>query len=342
MHKIILIPGDGIGPEVTEAARSIIEASGAAIDWDIQNAGEGTIKSMGTPLPEVVVESIREKKVALKGPITTPVGPGFQSVNVALRKSLDLYANVRPCRSFSGIDTPFKNVDLVIVRENTEDLYSGLDRMVNPDKAESIKIITRQGSERILRYAFKYAVENNRDAVTAVHKANIMKCTDGLFLSTAQEVSKEFPDIKFDDKIIDALCADLVMKPDKYDVLVLPNLYGDIVSDLCSGLVGGLGVTPGCNIGRDIAVFEPVHGSAPGIAGQNKANPVASILSGVLMLKYIGEEEAARRIEDSVISVLQESEYRTEDLGGNMGTKEFTQTVINNMGREGPIKGNYR
>ncbi len=333
MHKIILIPGDGIGPEVTEAAQSIIEASGADIDWEVQHAGEGTIKSAGTPLPEVVVESIREHKVALKGPITTPVGSGFQSVNVALRKNLDLYANIRPCKTYNGIDTPFKNVDLVIVRENTEDLYSGMDRMVNPDRAESIKIITRQGSERILHYAFEYAVENNRKAVTAVHKANIMKCTDGLFLSTAQEVSKGFPGIKFDNKIIDALCADLVMKPDKYDVLVLPNLYGDIVSDLCSGLVGGLGITPGCNIGRDIAVFEPVHGSAPGIAGQNKANPIATILSGVLMLKYIGEEKAARRIEDSVISVLQENTCRTEDLGGSMGTKEFTQIVIKNMDR---------
>lgn len=328
MHNITLIPGDGIGPEVTEAAKRVIDASGAKISWDIQEAGLPALKSDGTPLPDRVIESVRRNRVALKGPIATPVGDGHRSVNVALRKTLDLYANLRLCKSIPGVKSRYENIDLVIVRENTEDLYAGPDCMVNDDVAESIKVITRKGSERIVRYAFEYAVRENRRKVTAVHKANIMKCTDGLFLNVARETAKDFPVIEFDDRIIDALCMELVMTPEKYDVLVLPNLYGDIVSDLCSGLAGGLGVTPGVNIGRDIMLFEPVHGSAPDIAGQDRANPTAAILCGALMLRSIKEDGPADRIENALFSVIREKRVLTPDLGGECGTAQFAVAVI--------------
>ena len=327
-YNITLIPGDGIGPEVTDSARKIIEASGVKINWDIQEAGGRVLNSEGTPLPERVIDSIKKNKIALKGPIATPVGGGFRSVNVTLRKELDLYANVRPCKTFPGIASRYDNVDLIIVRENTEDLYAGIEKMIDEDSAEGIKIITRSGSERIARYAFEYAVREKRKKVTAVHKANIMKMTDGLFLSTARDVAAGFPEIQFDDKIIDALCMELVMKPERFDVLVLPNLYGDIVSDLCSGLVGGLGVTPGVNIGRDSAIFEPVHGTAPDIAGKDLANPMAAILSGVLMLKYIQETKSADQIEKALHSVIKKGKDITPDLGGKSGTSDFTRAVI--------------
>ena len=327
-YNITLIPGDGIGPEVTDSAIKIIEACGVKIDWDIQEAGGRVLNSEGTPLPERVINSIKKNKIALKGPIATPIGGGFKSVNVTLRKELDLYANVRPCKTFPGIASRYDNVDLIIVRENTEDLYAGIEKMIDADSAEGIKIITRSGSERIVRYAFEYAVREKRKKVTAVHKANIMKLTDGLFLSTARDVAAGFPEIRFDDKIIDALCMELVMRPENFDVLVLPNLYGDIVSDLCSGLVGGLGVTPGVNIGRESAIFEPVHGTAPDIAGKDMANPMAAILSGVLMLKYIGETKAAKKIENALLSVIKKGKIVTSDLGGKAGTKAFTDAVI--------------
>jgi isocitrate dehydrogenase (NAD+) len=278
-------------------------------------------------LPVQVIESIKKNRVALKAPVTTPVGSGFRSVNVALRKELDLYANFRPCRTFPGIESRYENIDLIIVRENTEDLYAGIERMVDEDTAESIKIITRKGSERIVRFACEYALAHGRKKVTAVHKANIMKCTDGLFLEVARSVAKDYPSLVFDDKLVDALCMDLVMIPETYDVLVLPNLYGDIVSDLCSGLVGGLGVSPGANIGIQCSVFEPVHGSAPEIAGKNIANPAALILSGALMLRHINETAAGDRLENAVINVIREGNVRTADLGGNAGTLEFADAV---------------
>ncbi|HEY8989820.1 MAG TPA: isocitrate/isopropylmalate family dehydrogenase, partial [Candidatus Limnocylindrales bacterium] len=280
-HRVTLIPGDGIGPELAEATRRVLEATGVGFDWEYQAAGEAMIAEHGTPLPDAVLDSIRRNKVALKGPITTPVGGGFRSVNVTLRQVLGLYANLRPARSIKGLQTRYDDVDLVIVRENTEDLYAGIEHMVGPDAAESIKIITRAASERIARYAFDYAVANGRHKVTAVHKANIMKLSDGLFLESCRTVAEDYDGrIEFEDRIVDNMCMQLVQKPDLYDVLVLPNLYGDIVSDLCAGLVGGLGVAPGANIGIEAAVFEAVHGSAPKYAGQNKANPTALILSG--------------------------------------------------------------
>ncbi len=329
-YNITLIPGDGIGAEVTEAARRVIEASGVNINWDIRIAGEASASKTGNPLSNDVIESIRKNRVALKGPLATPVGGGYKSATVTLRKSLDLYANVRPCKTFPGIKSRYEDVDVVIVRENTEDLYTGIEKIVG-ENAEAIKVITRKGSERIARYAFEYAAREKRKKVTAVHKANIMKITDGLFLKTAREVAAGFPEIQFEDKIVDALCMELVMKPEKFDVLVLPNLYGDIVSDLCSGLVGGLGVTPGFNIGHNIALFEPVHGTAPDIAGKDMANPMATILSGVLMLRFIGEAEAAGKIEKALLSVIKEGKAITPDLGGTGGTKNFTDAVINSL-----------
>jgi len=328
MHIITLIPGDGIGPEVVEATRRVIEATGVAVTWDIHQAGESVMASRGTPLPHDVIEAIKKNRVALKGPITTPVGQGFRSVNVALRKELDLYANLRPCKSYPGVPTRYQDVDLVIVRENTEDLYAGVEHMVGEDAAESIKIITRKGSERIVRFAFEYALREGRRKVTAVHKANIMKCTDGLFLSVARSVAEQYPTIAFEDMIVDAMCMKLVQSPHQYDVLVMPNLYGDIVSDLCSGLVGGLGMAPGANIGAGIAVFEPVHGSAPRRAGQNIANPTATMLSGVLMLKHIGETQAAARLEQAIAEVLKEGKSVTYDLGGTATTSGFADAVI--------------
>src|SRR5690242_208774 len=332
-HRVTLIPGDGIGPELAEASRRVLDATGIGFDWEVVDAGEAVMERHGTPLPDHVLESIKRNKVALKGPITTPVGEGFRSVNVTLRQALGLYANLRPARSIQGIETRYEDVDLVIVRENTEDLYAGIEHMVGPDAAESIKIITRAASERIARFAFEYAVANGRKKVTAVHKANIMKLSDGLFLESCATVARDYEGrVEFEDRIVDNMCMQLVQKPELYDVMVLPNLYGDIVSDLCAGLVGGLGVAPGANIGVDGAVFEPVHGSAPKYAGQNKANPTAMILSGVLMLRHLGEQAAAERVEDAVRGVIAEGTATTYDLGGQAGTSEFADAIVARLG----------
>jgi isocitrate dehydrogenase (NAD+) len=337
-HRVTLIPGDGIGPELAEATRRVLEATGVGFDWEYQEAGEAMIAEHGTPLPDAVLESIRRNKVALKGPITTPVGGGFRSANVTLRQALGLYANVRPARSMKGLDTRYEDVDLVIVRENTEDLYAGIEHMVGPDAAESIKIITRAASERIARYAFEYAVANGRRKVTAVHKANIMKLSDGLFLESCRTVAADYEGrIEFEDRIVDNMCMQLVQKPDLYDVMVLPNLYGDIVSDLCAGLVGGLGVAPGANIGTEAAVFEPVHGSAPKYAGLNKANPTALILSGVLMLRHLGEQAAAEQVETALRAVIAEGRRTTYDLGGEAGTSQFADAIIERLGAGSPV-----
>ena len=332
-YAVTLIPGDGIGPELAEAAKQVLEATGIGFDWDVQQAGEATIASEGTPLPDRVVESIRRNGTAIKGPITTPVGSGFRSVNVGLRQALGLYANVRPARSMKGVASRYDNIDLIIVRENTEDLYAGIEHRVGPDAAESIKIITRAASQRIARYAFDYAVKNGRRKVTAVHKANIMKLSDGLFLESCQQVAAEYAGrVEFEDRIVDNMCMQLVQKPELYDVLVLPNLYGDIVSDLAAGLVGGLGVAPGANIGEQAAVFEPVHGSAPKYAGQNKANPTALILSGALMLRHLGETAAADAVESAVREVVAEGTTVTYDLGGSAGTRQFGEAVATRVG----------
>ena len=331
-YAVTLIPGDGIGPELADATRVVLEATGIGFDWDIQQAGEATIAAEGTPLPDRVIDSIRRNSIAIKGPITTPVGSGFRSVNVGLRQALELYANVRPARTMKGVTTRFDAIDLIIVRENTEDLYAGIEHRVGPDAAESIKIITRAASQRIARYAFEYAVKNGRRKVTAVHKANIMKLSDGLFLESCQQVAAEYEGrVAFEDRIVDNMCMQLVQKPELYDVLVLPNLYGDIVSDLAAGLVGGLGVAPGANIGERAAVFEPVHGSAPKYAGQNKANPTALILSGALMLRHLGELAAADAVESAVREVIAEGRTVTYDLGGSAGTREFGEAVARSV-----------
>lgn len=330
MHNITLINGDGIGPEISDAVVKIIEASGVKINWDIQTAGEDVIEREGTPLPERVLNSIKKNKVALKAPVTTPIGKGFRSVNVQLRKELDLYANLRPCKNLPNVKTCFENVDIVVVRENTEDLYAGIERMVDEDTAESIKIITRQASEHIAKFAFDYAVKNGRKEVCVVTKANIMKLSDGLFLDTYRKVAEKFPHIKQREILVDNLCMQLVQNPNQFDVLVLPNLYGDIVSDLCAGLIGGLGVAQGANIGYECAVFEPVHGSAPDIKGQNKANPTALLLSAIEMLKYIKEFDFAEKIERALFKTLENGQC-TADLGGNHGTKEFAEAVIANL-----------
>jgi isocitrate dehydrogenase (NAD+) len=328
-QRVTLIPGDGIGPELAEATRRVLDASGIAFEWEVVDAGEACIAEYGTPLPDHVLESIRRNGVAIKGPITTPVGAGFRSVNVALRQALGLYANLRPARSLAGLETRYRDVDLVIVRENTEDLYAGIEHMVGPDAAESIKIITRASSERIARFAFEYAVANGRHKVTAVHKANIMKLSDGLFLESCRTVAGDYAGrIEFEDRIVDNMCMQLVQKPDLYDVMVLPNLYGDIVSDLCAGLVGGLGVAPGANIGENGAVFEAVHGSAPKYAGMNRANPTALILSGVLMLRHLGHVAAAERVEAALRAVVAEGRTVTADLGGSAGTSEFADAIV--------------
>jgi isocitrate dehydrogenase (NAD+) len=333
-YRVTLIAGDGTGPELIAAACRVLEATGVALEWEVQEAGEAVLASEGTPLPERVLESIRRNGVALKGPITTPVGSGFRSVNVALRQALGLYANLRPARTIPGMRTRYEQVDLVIVRENMEDLYAGIEHEVIPGlAAESIKIITRPASERIARFAFEYARRNGRRKVTAVHKANIMKLTDGLFLRVAREVAQGYPDIAFEDRIVDNMCMQLVLKPEQYDVLVLPNLYGDIVSDLASGLVGGLGVAPGANIGEQWAVFEPVHGSAPKYAGQNRVNPTATILSGALMLRHLGEAQAAARVEAAVAAVIGEGRQVTCDLKPTpddptaAGTREMAEAI---------------
>ncbi|NLM47019.1 MAG: isocitrate dehydrogenase (NAD(+)) [Firmicutes bacterium] len=331
MYRITLLPGDGIGPDITKATKTVLAATGVPIEWEEHIAGEVAIPEYGTPLPEPVLESIRRNKIALKGPLTTPVGGGFRSINVALRKEFDLYANVRPARTYKGIVSRYDNIDLVMIRENTEDLYAGVEHMVGEDAAESIKIITRKGSERICRFAFEYAVKNNRRKVTAVHKANIMKCTDGLFLSVAREVARDYPQIEFEDKIVDNMCMQLVQKPELYDVMVAPNLYGDIVSDLCAGLVGGLGVVPGANIGDNLAIFEPVHGSAPKYAGQDIANPTALLLSAVMMLRYLGETEAADKVENALAAVIREGKTVTPDLGGRAKGSEMASAIVDKM-----------
>jgi len=326
-YTVTLIPGDGTGPELAAALETVIAATGVPILWEVHDAGLGVMEEYGTPLPEHVLDSVRRTKVAIKGPITTPVGKGFRSVNVALRKELDLYACLRPSKTMKGVKTRFDDIDLVVVRENTEDLYAGIEHMVTPDAAESIKIITRRGTERIARFAFEYARRHGRRKVTAVHKANIMKCTDGLFLRVCGEVAESYPDIEFEDRIVDNMCMQLVQKPELYDVLVLPNLYGDIVSDLCAGLIGGLGVAPGANFGDDAAVFEPVHGSAPKYAGQDKVNPTALLRSGVLLLDHLGEEAAARRMEDAIAAVIAEGRDVTYDLGGTAGTSGMAAAI---------------
>ena len=330
-HTVTLIPGDGSGPDVTRAARIVIDGADAGIEWDVVEAGEAVIEQYGTPLPAHVLESIRRNRVALKGPLTTPVGRGFRSVNVALRKELDLYANVRPARNLPGVKSRYDGVDILVVRENTEDLYAGIEHMVGKDAAESIKIITRFGSTRIARFAFELARREGRCKMTAVHKANIMKCTDGLFLEAAREVAREYPEIAFEDRIVDACCMKLVQSPEEFDVLVLPNLYGDIVSDLCAGLIGGLGVAPGANIGDQCALFEPVHGSAPKYTGMDKINPLATILSGVLMLKHLGENAAADRITKAVNAVLTEGRCLTYDLGGTARASEMAAAIAEKL-----------
>lgn len=356
-YDITLIPGDGIGPELAEVTRKCLEATGLQFRWDIQEAGVDVMEKLGTPLPDSVLESIRKNKIAIKSPITTPVGTGFRSVNVALRKELDMYACVRPCKSYAGVRSRYQNIDLVIVRENTEDLYAGIEfqkgtkecqevidfinkyatKKIRPDSGVSIKPISVFGTERIVRYAFEYARKYKRKKVTAVHKANIMKFSDGLFLEVAREVAKKYPDIEFDDRIVDNMSMQLVQTPELYDVLVLPNLYGDILSDLCAGLIGGLGVAPGANIGSNGALFEATHGSAPKYKGLNKVNPTALILSGVLMLRYLEEHEAADRLESAVAEVIREGKDVTYDMKANrndptaVGTREMGDAIIRKM-----------
>jgi len=351
MHRVTLIPGDGVGPEVIDAARRCVEATGVKIEWEKVDAGAEIMDKYGTPLPDGVIDSIKRNRVALKGPVTTPVGSGFRSVNVALRQKLDLYACLRPCKWYPGVKSRYEGVDLVVVRENTEDVYSGIEfeqgktetnelikfilssknTKVSDDSGISIKPISRHASERIIRFAFDYARKNNRKKVTGIHKANIMKYSDGIFLEIFHRVAEEYPDIESEDKIVDNMCMQLVQKPALYDVLVLPNLYGDIVSDLCAGLVGGLGLAPGANIGDGIAVFEPTHGSAPKYKGMNKVNPTAAILSGVLMLRYLGEGEQADRLEQAVSQVIARGETVTYDLGGNAATSQMAKAIIKNL-----------
>ncbi len=328
MHDVVMIPGDGIGPEIMSAAKSVIDAACGNIHWIQMEAGAAQIEKYGSPIPPDVVDAIRQYGVAYKGPITTPIGTGFRSVNVVMRRELDLYANVRPSKTYPNVPSRFENVDLVVMRENTEDLYAGIEHKIGDVAAESIKLITRKGSERIVRYAFEYAVRSGRKKVTCVHKANIMKCTDGLFLSVARKIAQEYPQIEFDDMIIDALCMRLVQTPEKFDVMVMPNLYGDIVSDLCAGLVGGPGLAPSANIGDGCAIFEAVHGSAPQIAGQKIANPTALILAGAMMLRHLGEDAAADRIESAITALIREGTNLTSDLGGTLSTDRFAEAVI--------------
>jgi isocitrate dehydrogenase (NAD+) len=332
-HRVTLIPGDGIGPEVTTAVTRILSASGVAIDWEPHEAGIRAFERTGETLPVELVDSVRRNKVALKGPVTTPIGTGFTSVNVGLRKALDLYANLRPVWNLPGVDARFQGVDLVIVRENTEDLYSGLEHTVVPGVVESLKIITEHASTRIARFAFAHARQHGRKRVTAIHKANIMKQSDGLFLESARRVAREHPDILYDERIVDATCMHLVMNPSQFDVLLLPNLYGDIVSDLCAGLVGGLGVVGAANLGLETAVFEAVHGSAPDIAGRQLANPTALLLSAVLMLRHLDERDAAERVMHGLSAVLVEGNVRTRDLGGTASTTEFADAVCRSIER---------
>jgi isocitrate dehydrogenase (NAD+) len=355
-YNITLIPGDGIGPEVTQATRRVLEATGVAFYWEMADAGAEVMEKCGTPLPDSVLESIQKNRVALKGPVTTPVGTGFRSVNVALRKSLNLYACVRPCRTYPGVPSPYKDVDIIVVRENTEDLYAGIEfekgasetvklidfiagtegDVVRADSGLSIKMISESGSRRIVKFAFDYACTYGRKRVTAVHKANIMKFSDGLFLAVAREVAKGYPDIEFQDALVDNMSMQLVRKPQQFDIVVAPNLYGDILSDLCAGLVGGLGVAPGANIGDDIAIFEPTHGSAPKYTGQNKVNPIAMMLSGVMMLRHLGEVKAADRLEKAIASVIAEGRQVTYDMKPGAedtaaGTSQVADAVIEKL-----------
>ena len=332
MYNVTLINGDGIGPEISDAVVKILDTAGLKINWDLQTAGADVAEKEGVPLPGRVLDSIRKNKVALKAPVTTPIGKGFRSVNVQLRRELDLFANLRPSKNLPGVKTPFNNVDLVVVRENTEDLYAGIENKISDDRVEGIKLITREGSMRICRWAFDYAVKNNRSEVCAVTKANICKLSDGLFLDCFREVSKEYPDIAPREILVDNLCMQLVQNPSQFDVLVLPNLYGDIVSDLCAGLIGGLGVAQGANIGLDCAVFEPVHGSAPDIKGKNIANPTALLLSAIEMTKHLGEFEIAKKLEDALFKTLRDGRVLTKDLGGNAKTTEFRDEIIKNLG----------
>ncbi|MDX6414632.1 MAG: isocitrate dehydrogenase [Gaiellaceae bacterium] len=358
-HKVILIPGDGTGPELTEATRRVLEATGVEFDWEVREAGAEVMeRTGGSPLPEDVLDAIRETGVALKGPITTPIGVGFRSVNVALRKSLDLYGQVRPCKTYPGVRTRFDDVDLIIVRENTEDLYAGIEyeegapetlelidwikahggSLAHDDAGISIKPISVTGTRRIVQFAFDYARRNGRRKVTAVHKANIMKFSDGLYLRVAREVAQENDDIEFDDRIVDNMCMQLVQRPEEYDVLVLPNLYGDVVSDLCAGMIGGLGLAPGGNFGEGIAIFEPTHGSAPKYAGQNKVNPMAQMLSGMLMLRHLEELEAADNLESAIAAVIREGKNVTYDMKPTrndpsaVGTREVADAIIEKLG----------
>jgi isocitrate dehydrogenase (NAD+) len=356
-YNITLIPGDGVGPEITEATRRVLEATGVKFKWELAYAGAEVMAKEGTPLPDSVIKSIKRNKVALKGPVTTPIGTGFRSVNVALRKALDLYACVRPCKTYPGAPTPYKDVDIVIIRENTEDLYAGVEfergtaeamglikfinnqkgNVIREDAGLSIKMITEHGTRRIVKYAFEYARRYKRKKVTATQKANIMKFSDGLFLSVAREVAKDYPGIEFQDALIDNLCMQLVRRPQEYDVIVAPNLYGDIISDLCAGLVGGLGLAPGANIGEGIALFEPTHGSAPKYTGRNKVNPMAMMLSGMLMLKHIGEEKAADRLERAIATVIKEGKNVTYDMKSRRddpsaaGTSQVADAVIEKL-----------
>src|SRR5437660_5760018 len=330
-HKVTLIPGEGIGPEVAVATRRILEATGVQIEWEEIAGRSDNSSDQGKSVNQAAVESVRRNRVALKGPMATAIAGGAPSVNVAMRKPLDLYANLRPVKNVPGVKSHFENVDLIVVRENTEDLYSGLEHEVVPGVVESLKIITERASTRIAKFAFEYARAHNRKRVTAVHKANIMKMSDGLFLECFRNVSRDYPEIEADDKIVDNACMQLVMRPEQFDVMLLENLYGDIVSDLCAGLVGGLGLVPGANIGEQGAVFEAVHGSAPDIAGQNVANPTALLQSGVLMLRYIGEREAADRVERAMLKVYREGKVRTRDVGGTARTNEFARAIVEAM-----------
>jgi isocitrate dehydrogenase (NAD+) len=357
-YNITLIPGDGVGPEITEATRRVLEATGVRFNWEMAYAGAEVMAGRGTPLPDSVIKSIKKNKVALKGPVTTPVGTGFRSVNVALRRALDLFACVRPCKTYPGAPTLYKDVDIVVVRENTEDLYAGIEyekgtpeaeglvRFINRQKGDviredagiSIKPITEHGTRRLVAFAFEYARKYKRKKVTVAHKANIMKFSDGLFLVTAREVARQYPDIEFQDALIDNLCMQLVRRPQEYDIIAAPNLYGDIISDLCAGLVGGLGLAPGANIGEGIALFEPTHGSAPKYAGQNRVNPMAMMLSGVLMLQHIGEAKAADRLERAIAAVIREGKSVTYDMKsrrddpGAVGTSQVADAVIGKLG----------
>ena len=330
-HKITLVPGDGIGPEVTEATAKVVEAAGVDVEWETINAGAAALERDGVYLPDRLLESIRQNRVALKGPITTPIAGGFTSINVSLRQRLRLYANFRPIRNLPGVKTRFGDVDLIVIRENTEDLYAGLEHVVVPGVVESLKIITADASTRIARFAFDYARRKRRKRVTAVHKANIMKLSDGLFLECVREVAELYPEIEYGESIVDNTCMQLVLDPRQFDVLLLENLYGDIVSELCAGLVGGLGLVPGANLGEDCAVFEPVHGSAPSIASRNQANPTAMILTAVLLFRHLGESEKAQRVLSAVEAVYQRGEALTSDLGGDATTTEFTEAVVQHL-----------